>query len=456
MALPADLLNSLQNIPGFERGPFEAIHASGEQVTSIRVNKLKFDPSLPGFHHSLQNVPWCAEGFYLPERPYFTHDPFLHAGVYYVQEASSMFLSYVMKEVMRHTTTNIRVLDLCAAPGGKSTLLLNEIGEEGLLVSNEVIKSRASILEENITKWGMPNVVVTNNDPKHFASLEGFFDVMLIDAPCSGSGLFRRDKDAISEWSTENVDLCSQRQRRIIADAWNCLKKDGFLIYSTCSYSREEDEEILDWMADAFSVESLSFDVASSWNITKTHSPKHSMAGYRFYPDKVKGEGFFIACIQKKEGPESYHQHHRNSFTKVSGSENEVVSKWVNNDRQLLSCYHHKENLFAFPSKFEEELIAISNHLFIKKAGVSIGSFAGKELIPDHALAVSTILRDDVVRIELNKEQAIAYLKKETINPQTDHKGWSLVTYAGRPLGWVKVLPNRANNYYPKEWRVLK
>ena len=205
--LPTLLLQSLKNVEGFIEKDFVAVHESGEQITSIRINPAKaFDPYE---HFTIQDkVPWCTNGFYLNERPSFTIDPLFHAGAYYVQEASSMFL----EEVIRQTcdlTKPLRVLDLCAAPGGKSTLLQSIISEESLLVSNEVIKARVNILTENITKWGAANVVVTNNDAKDFQRLKNFFDVIVVDAPCSGSGLFRKDNSAVNEWSENSVVMCS-------------------------------------------------------------------------------------------------------------------------------------------------------------------------------------------------------------------------------------------------------
>jgi 16S rRNA C967 or C1407 C5-methylase (RsmB/RsmF family) len=252
--LPSSLIHSLQSTKGFEETAFINIHQSGEQITSIRINPAKQSISTPldGLqpHPSTTlraaSVPWSSLGYYLHQRPSFTLDPLLHAGTYYVQEASSMFLEQAVKQTT-DTSQPLMVLDLCAAPGGKSTLLQSVISNQSLLVSNEVIQSRVNILKENIIKWGSGNVIVTNNDPKDFSKLSGLFDVVVIDAPCSGSGLFRRDPEAINEWSEANVQLCSQRQQRIIADAWNCLKEEGVLIYSTCSYSTEEDEAILDW-----------------------------------------------------------------------------------------------------------------------------------------------------------------------------------------------------------------
>lgn len=273
--LPASLMASLTNIKGFDKQAFEGVHASGEQVTSIRVNPEKLIrqtaddkrqiardewQSYPTSHvsrftsHEIQSaVPWCPYGYYLPSRPSFTFDPLFHAGTYYVQEASSMFLWEALKQTVGDNTAGLKVLDLCAAPGGKSTLLASYF-TNGLVIANDVIRSRAAILVENLTKWGADNTVVTNNDPKDFAELQGFFDVMVVDAPCSGSGLFRRDEETINEWSEDTVALCSQRQQRILADALGALKQDGVLIYSTCSYSKQEDEDILDWICEEYAV----------------------------------------------------------------------------------------------------------------------------------------------------------------------------------------------------------
>src|SRR6478609_4586581 len=296
MSVPQPLLESLAHVTGFDKKAFEEVHASGEQVVSLRLNPEK---SMANGQWSMdEQVPWCAPGRYISKRPSFTLDPLFHAGAYYVQEASSMFIWQAVKQLVG-TDTQKKVLDLCAAPGGKSTLLASYF-TDGLVVANEVIKSRASILVENITKWGSDHVIVTNNDPSHFQSLPGYFDLMVIDAPCSGSGLFRKDPDAINEWSIDNVQLCSQRQQRILADILPALKEDGLLIYSTCSYSVEEDEAIADWLVDEMNMESREIAVDSAWGIVETRSAIQQAYGYRFYPNKLKGEGFFIAAFQKK------------------------------------------------------------------------------------------------------------------------------------------------------------
>src|SRR5690349_10320834 len=283
-SIPAALIASLEEIEGFNKEAFLQVHESGNQITSIRVNPHKWTLSseLP----TLNSVPWSEYGVYLSQRPSFTFDPLFHAGCYYVQEASSMFLEQALRQTL-DLSGSLRVLDLCAAPGGKSTHIQSLLSKGSLLVSNETIRGRVPPLQDNIIKWGAENVVVSSNDASDFSSLENFFDAIVIDAPCSGSGLFRRDPEAIEEWSLQNVELCSGRQQRIIADVWPALKSNGILIYSTCSYSKKEDEDILDWISSTINAEYLTLSLKSEWNISDTGK------GYRFWPDKVKGEGFF-------------------------------------------------------------------------------------------------------------------------------------------------------------------
>lgn len=449
MHLPEKLIQSLQNINGFNEAEFVKNHQSGEQITSIRFNPLK-----PTIHHQTSNkVPWSSNGFYLSERPSFTLDPLLHAGVYYVQEASSMFLEQALKQTV-DLTKPLRVLDLCAAPGGKSTLIQSMISKESLLVSNEVIKTRVHVLTENLIKWGGSNVIVTNNDPKKFAALENYFDVIVIDAPCSGSGLFRRDPDAINEWSEENVNLCSQRQQRILADAWPTLKENGILIYSTCSYSKEEDEDILDWVAESFDLTSLQLHLEETWNIVETISDRHNSYGYRFYPDKLKGEGFFIAAFQKKEGNDfSYPRQKKITFEKLTKNEETIARKWIRDDVNV-ALIKNENLVYAIPENLLNDFILLKSLLYIKKAGVLLGKMTPHELIPEHELALSNILSKNINAVELSKEQALNYLRKEEIKIDNDNKGWAVVKYENQNLGWAKILQNRINNYYPSEWRI--
>jgi 16S rRNA C967 or C1407 C5-methylase (RsmB/RsmF family) len=281
--IPQQLIESLKTVHGFEEAAFRHVHASGAQVTSVRINPAKW--SAEALAHQLPGVspvPWSLYGSYLERRPSFTFDPLFHAGCYYVQEASSMFL----EQALRQTTDlaqPLNVLDLCAAPGGKTTHLQSLLSEDSLLVSNEVIRSRAAVLKQNCVKWGTQNVVITNNDPQHFNRLEGFFDVVVVDAPCSGSGLFRRDEEAIEEWSPDNVQLCCGRQKRILADVFPALKEGGVLIYSTCSYSKEENEAIADWLATELQMENLTLQTEKDWHIVETTADKTNAKGYRFF-----------------------------------------------------------------------------------------------------------------------------------------------------------------------------
>ena len=451
MQVPKQLIESLGNVDGFDQQAFENVHEIPEQVTSIRLNPFKtnLDHDVKTIH---RQVPWTKYGFYLSERPSFTFDPLFHAGCYYVQEASSMFLEQALKQTV-DLSKPIKVLDLCAAPGGKSTHIQSLISKDSLLVSNEVIKSRANILKDNIIKWGSENVVVTNNDPKDFARLENYFDVIVIDAPCSGSGLFRRDEEAMDEWSLNNVALCSQRQQRILADVWPSLKKDGILIYSTCSYSKEEDEDILDWIAKQFAVSSLPLTVDESWNISPGKS-SDGCPGYRFWPYKVKGEGFFIGCFQKKEGGDEFSFRIKNKAERLTNKEVALVQKWMaETDRGLFK--HHNE-VYSLPASLQEEINVLISALRVLYSGVVIGELFNDKLVPAHSLALSKLVSKQLPGIELTKEDAIRYLQKKDFPVHTKEQGWNLIKFEGHNLGWVKVLSNRINNYYPKELRILK
>jgi 16S rRNA C967 or C1407 C5-methylase (RsmB/RsmF family)/NOL1/NOP2/fmu family ribosome biogenesis protein len=448
--LPATLLDSLQQVEGFDKDAFVHVHESGEQITSVRFNPLK-----PVAHQLplSEKISWSSQGYYLSERPSFIFDPLWHAGAYYVQEASGMFLEQALKQTT-DLSQPLRVLDLCAAPGGKSTLLQSLLPAGSMLVSNEVIKPRAAILEENITKWGAPNVIVTNNDPQDFAKLENFFDVMVIDAPCSGSGLFRRDPGAINEWSQQNVQLCCQRQHRILADVWPALKQGGVLIYSTCSYSKDEDEDVLDWMIDELGASPLILQPHAS--IIASYSDKHKAPGYRFFPDKIKGEGFFITCLRKQGGgTASLRPPKKSLLQKASKQEISIAGPWLKAGHGM-QLWKQADRILAFPATLETPLLSIIEKLYVRSAGISIGKTAGDSLIPDHALAVSTIISDKIVTIPLKQPEALQYLRKEEVSVESEKKGWALIQYEGAGLGWVKVLANRVNNYYPSNWRILK
>ncbi len=426
---------------------FLEVHESLEQITSLRINPFKY---ISNFDDQ-QVVPWNAEGKYLPVRPSFIADPYFHAGCYYVQEASSMFLTHAL----RHTAglaENLKVLDLCAAPGGKSTLLASSISKKSLLVSNEIIKTRVPVLADNLTKWGVANSVVTNNDPREFGTkIKGYFDVVVIDAPCSGSGMFRKDPEAINHWSENNVELCSQRQRRILADVYPALKEGGILIYSTCSYSRKENEDICDWLTEKFDLESMKIELKPEWNIVETQS-RNKCYGYRFYPNNLQGEGFFTACFKKSEVTSSP----TIRFTK--GEKNippakSVIENWIAGDFGLIESI---EGFHVIDKEHEADINFLKLNLYLKKAGVLAGKLNKNTLIPDHELALSLILSPSAKRFNLTLSESLHFLRKDEIKIDTCYTGWAVICFDNFALGLAKILPNRINNYYPKELRILK
>ena len=451
--LPESFLNTLNGLPGFDKESFVRVHELGEQVTSLRINPAKpIDCSQHVFLNNTTPIPWCDQGSYLAVRPSFVTDPLWHAGAYYVQEASSMFMQYILSQVVPQAEGKI-ALDLCAAPGGKSTLLASHF-KKGLVVANETIKSRNAILTENITKWGGDHVVVTQNDPSHFKAVPHFFDLMLIDAPCSGSGLFRKDPTAIKEWSEESVQHCSTRQTRILEDSIDALKEGGFLIYATCSYSFDEDEKMMDFIAAMPGMQNINLDPPANWNIIKTDSPLHHAKGFRFYPDKLKGEGFFITVFQKQFA--------------INGGYYDADFKWNGITKQahaVLTAYFelpdnyilmsHQNTLLAIPAFFEHAIKGLLKNLYVKKLGVDIGAIKGKDLIPAHALAMSDWNNKPYDRIDVDLETALQYLRRTDLVLE-GNRGWQAVCYQNIPLGWAKLLPNRTNNYYPSAWRILK
>jgi 16S rRNA C967 or C1407 C5-methylase (RsmB/RsmF family)/NOL1/NOP2/fmu family ribosome biogenesis protein len=455
MTLPLKLVGSMKSLEGFDRKAFEAVHESGEKITSVRFNPAKISDELNTMLPIREAVPWSSFGYYLDKRPSFTFDPLFHAGVYYVQEASSMFLEQALKQTC-DLSKSIKILDLCAAPGGKSTLIQSLISEDSLLVSNELIKSRVGTLKENLAKWGGANIILSNNDPRDLGRLGNYFDIIVVDAPCSGSGLFRREPEAIDEWSEAAVHLCSQRQQRILADVWPSLKKNGILIYSTCSYSQEENEDIVSWMCREFAVDSLPLSITDSPGIVQTITGEKPAYGYRFYPDKVKGEGFFISCVKKKEGGEFFFPRAGNqSLTKLGKKETALVTNYIKRDLFLI-FFIHDGLVNALPASLERDLIYLRAFLYLKKAGVLLGKLIGKELVPDHQFALSTLINPEWPSIPVNLEEAIKYLQKEELNLDSFFRGWVLLRYKNQNLGWIKILKDRINNYYPKEWRILK
>ena len=438
MDLPEQFKERTKSLLGDEYASFENALTTDAPV-SIRLNEAK-SQRMP----FLERVPWASSGFYLSSRPSFTMDPCFHAGAYYVQEASSMFLEQAFRQHLH--VDQPYVLDLCAAPGGKSTHLASLLSGRGLLVSNEVIRARVKILAENMTKWGSPNVVVTNNDPSDFARLRGFFDMVVVDAPCSGEGMFRKDAASIEEWSVENVKLCSERQRRIVADVYPSLKEGGLLVYSTCTYNREEDEENVRWMIDEMGAELLPLDIPTERNIASEGF------GYHFFPHRTKGEGFFLAVLRKGDSSGSYKM--KTKQTASSSKISALFNDWLNSasDFQLFS---RNDSFYALPKGIALSVASLESELQIVQAGVTLGKAKGKDVLPDTALAMSSLLRSEAFeKADLSWKEAIDFLRREQVFFPNSAKGWVLVCFDGHPLGFAKNLGTRANNTYPQEWRI--
>jgi 16S rRNA C967 or C1407 C5-methylase (RsmB/RsmF family)/NOL1/NOP2/fmu family ribosome biogenesis protein len=442
---PQAFKKSVQMQLGNEWDEFAEAHRKASPI-SIRNNPNKATVKDQG-----PSIPWTKQGRYLKERPSFTLDPSFHGGSYYVQEASSMFLEQAFSQVVVDDGS-INILDLCAAPGGKSTHLLSLMNKNSLLVSNEVIQSRGAILSENIQKWGHNNVVVTNNDPGDFQRLPGFFDVVVVDAPCSGEGLFRKDPTAVREWSEDHVILCSRRQKRILSDVWPSLKSGGILIYSTCTYNEFENEENLKWLQSEHDVEFISLKIANDWGVVEIR--KDSVTGYRFFPHKVSGEGFFISVLRKKEEADNIKIGVKNILTEAPKKIVGELSQWLLNPEEKTFLIRNDTVQF-FPESKRYEIETVVKNLRVIIAGTYLATAKHNKLVPEHGAAMSIDLNKDFFEsIPLTHNEALLYLKKESFFPSGNKKGFALAAYENLPLGWVNVLENRMNNLYPSEWRI--
>jgi len=442
LSLPKEFISSL---PFSEEIKDKLIQGLAEDpVISVRKNPFKESD----LFEEEEKVAWEENGRFLKKRPDFIADPLFHAGTYYSQEASSMFLGKLLESI---ELSGKVVLDLCAAPGGKSTLINSHLPKDALLIANEVIKSRSWILKENLDKWGSSNVVVTNNDPADFEEFLGFFDVVVVDAPCSGEGMFRKDKNAINEWSEKNVDLCCTRQKRILADIIPTITDGGVLIYSTCTFNNKENRENLKWLQDNYEVENLDFTFPKDGGILEFNEGE--LKGFQFLPGITKGEGFFIAAMRIFGGRGKYKVPKR--IRKLR------LDKWEGDSSQFLQNnnveYIIKENVHSFPEQFEEILKSVIWDLNPIKIGCEIGQDIKGKIKYSHELAFSNELKKEAFDlVELPQEEAIKYLQKKDLTNLPDIKSWGLVTFQGFPLGWIKRVGNRVNNYYPKEFRIRK
>jgi 16S rRNA C967 or C1407 C5-methylase (RsmB/RsmF family)/NOL1/NOP2/fmu family ribosome biogenesis protein len=434
--LPPDFVTRVEQDPFLGNSLLEAL--ATEPPTSIRRNPWKQVAELPVD----RAIPWSENGYFLSERPLFTLDPLFHAGSYYPQEAGSQLLDAVLKALPLPAEPVI--LDLCAAPGGKSTLIASFLNNSGLLVSNEVIQARAKILKENLTKWGATNTLVTNNDPADFARVPNTFDCIVVDAPCSGEGMFRKDHAARNEWSQNNVDLCAARQRRIVMDVWDSLNPGGFLVYSTCTFNSQENEENVAWFARESDAEIVHLPLSFV-------KPDRSQTGWYALPNELDTEGFYLAVLRKPENNSARKKPAKNPKLQLLKDHSFALPFITDND---LSLIQWQDYVFALPSAFEETAFYLHQQLRVIKLGTELGEVARKGLIPHEALALNPFIRNpELSKIDLSRDQALSYLHGDTFQLEGAH-GFQLMTYQNEPLGWIKHLGNRFNNLYPKEWRI--
>lgn len=431
--------------------------ATQEPVISLRYNPFK-DVSA---NEGAESVVWCSDGYYLKERISFTLDPTLHAGGYYVQEASSMFLGHLFRQaILPETGPKISVLDLCAAPGGKSTHISSLIGTDSLLVANETISARSTILEENVIKWGLGNTIVTNSDPRQFSNLGGMFDVVSIDAPCSGEGMFRRLDTAKDEWSLSNIEMCVMRQQRIISDAFDSLKGGGFLIYSTCTFNRRENEDNVAWIKDNFDVDAVYVEMPSGWGIVKTVVDGFNC--FRFYPHKCRGEGFFVSIFRKRQlvGSKAnvvFRKGYKSRYTELTSKQIKTIKPWLKEGTELYYMADETGVVWGFNKAYKSQFEAMEQHLKIISPGVELGRFFRDDFKPSHALALYVGLNDNlpVPCVELSLNDTLDYLRKRDIDCSLFSEGVNLLKYNRLPIGFIKRVGKRCNNLYPKEYRIV-
>lgn len=423
MELPVAFIEQIKALlPNEHEAFFKAMDKPSP--VSVRLNnKVVLVPNYP-------QVPHCSNGYYLPNRPTFTLDPWFHAGVYYVQEAGSMYLEQVVKKYLG-SSTGSKVLDLCAAPGGKSTHLASLLGDDSLLISNEVMPQRAHILAENATKWGYGNMAITNNRPADFGKLAGYFDLILTDVPCSGEGMFRKDEKAVEDWSPAYVLECAERQRSILTDVWPALKQNGLLIYSTCTFNKAENEDNIAWIAQELGAEIL--------------ESRH------FYFHTDQSEGLFMAALRKTASTTQMRVK-----SKVTSPKSQVTSHkspLINSENWCIK--EEKDLIYALPKAYEADFALLDKHLRWLKKGIGIATLKGKNQTPHIDLALSRhINKEAFTPYELDLPTALHYLKGESITLPDAPIGYLLLTFKGVPMGWGKNIGNRCNNLYPDAWRI--
>ena len=442
MNLPQAFIEQLRGLLPDEWEALVSAITTTEPSVAVRVNAA----CGVGVPEGARRVPWCGQGYYLSDRPAFTFDTDWHAGRYYVQDASSMFITHAIGHLVHEP---VRYLDLCAAPGGKTTAAMQALPQGSLVVANEIVPPRARVLADNVIRWGNPRCVVTSNAPAHVGKLTRFFDVIATDVPCSGEGMMRKDDEAVSQWSPALVEQCAQRQREILTDVWPALRPGGLLIYSTCTYNRQENEEIADFIVNELGATSLEVPVEPDWNIHPAiDSDCH---GYRFMPHRVDGEGLFMAVFCKDGNSP---RQDINIKEKTPKKCDEMGKNWLSAPDGF-AIEQQGDLSIAVPQDIRREVAALRASLNVLHAGVELATVMGRKTVPHHALAMSTARADDAFPVcEVDYPTALRYLRGESITVDGP-RGHVLVAHNGAVLGFANNLGNRANNLYPKPQRIL-
>ena len=451
MSLPEKFIERVCRDLGTTEGEALCRALDGDTPTSIRLN-----PRKPFAQPEGRPVPWSTYGRYLDVRPSFTLDVGFNAGAYYVQEAGSQFVGHILAGV---DLEGKRVLDMCAAPGGKTTLYSTLVGESGLVVANEIVRNRAAILADNVRKWGVGNVVVTNNEPRHIAAFEEWFDVVAVDAPCSGEGMFRKDEQARTEWSEGNVRMCAARQADILDEAWKSLAGGGLLIYSTCTFNSDENEGTIRAFSErvAGEIEAAEpIECPEEWGIACGREGVWQT--FHFYPHRTQGEGFFAAVARKVPtgARRTTPKPRRKIMNDLGGKAREELSRWVENPKAMRFA-EVAETYYGYYAEVYEDVKHLAESLAVIYSGVAMGRIFGTTLKPDAALAFFVGLRKDAVaRTTLEREEALQYLRKQEVPAERFKEGMNLVECEGCALGFVKRIGNRCNNLFPNSLRILK
>lgn len=451
--LPAKFVERVLRELGPDEGGALCRALTGEPSVSVRLNAAKGLAAPSGCP-----IGWSTGGYWLDARPSFTLDPDFHAGRYYVQEASSQFVGHIVAAC--GGIGGGRVLDLCAAPGGKTTLYSTLAGRGGLVVANEIVRNRAAVLADNVRKWGVGNVAVTVNDPSQVARLEGWFDAVAVDAPCSGEGMFRKDPDARGEWSEGNVKQCAARQDEILREAWRALKPGGTLVYSTCTFNRDEDEGALErmaaWAGDEIA-ESEETAVEDAWGIVCGRVG--AFRTFRFYPHRTCGEGFFAAVARKSfdaGGRVRAPKARRTVFAAVDRKTAGELARWVRNPGGMRFAAV-ADTCYAWYAAQADAVRTLSEALPVIYSGVALGQVFKGVLKPDPALAFFDGLnRGALHAAELDDEETLRFLRRQDIAAGGLAEGMNLVCSRGRALGFAKRIGARVNNLYPNSLRIIK